>query len=300
MILLELDARFARSGRPCHGESPATHDVPGGRRAGTARRIIALAGGARPTGFTLIELLIVIGIIAVLMGILLPALNRAREQAKSVQCLRNLRQLGQAAFLYAQSYHGSLPISTAGIGRDWDFVANSSGVRPGWLWGGSTPLTVQQCPSYDGRSPTPTDPFTGYNYNTSYLGGGVGEVTPLGNPHVSPMRLAAVRHPTRIALFGDGQYAGGSNKFMRAPIRMDGTDIGDGLSAVSRTAGTQGYRHLHRTNVCYCDGHAEAVGDRYTATGTAVSGVISYNTDTAASAGTGFLSADNSAYDPGS
>ena len=241
-----------------------------------------------------------IGIIAVLVGILLPALNLAREQAKSVQCLSNLRQLGQAAFLYAHANHGSLPLSTAGVGRDWDFVVTASGVKPGWLWGGSTPLAVQQCPSYEGLSPTSTDVYTGYNYNTSYLGGGVGEVTPLGNPHVMPMRLAAVRHPTRIALFGDGQYAGGSNKFMRAPVRMDGTDIGDGLNPISRTAGTQGYRHLKRTNVCYCDGHAESVADRFTATGTSVGGTISYNPDVAAAPGTGFLSQDNSAYDPGS
>ena len=240
-----------------------------------------------------------IGIIAVLIGILLPALNVAREQAKSVQCLSNLRQLGQAAFIYAQSNHGSLPLSTAGVGRDWDFVVTSSGVRPGWLWGGTAPPAVQQCPSYDGHSPTPTDLYTGYNYNTSYLGGGVGEVTPLGNPHVAPMRLASVRHSSRIALFGDGQYAGGTNKFMRAPVRMDATDIGDGLTLVSRTAGTQGYRHLKRTNVCYCDGHAEPVADRYTVTGTAAGGVVSPHPDIAAAPGTGFLSADNSAYDPG-
>lgn len=235
-----------------------------------------------------------------LVGILLPALNVAREQAKSVQCLSNLRQLGQAAFVYAQSNRGSLPLSTAGVGRDWDFVVTASGVQPGWLWGGATLLSVQQCPSYDGRSATPTDPFTGYNYNTSYIGGGVGEVTPLGNPHVRPARLGAIRHSTRIALFGDGQYAGGTDKFMRAPIRVDGTDVGDGVSLVVRAAGTQGYRHRGRTNVCYCDGHAESVGERFTSTGVLAGGTIAYDAQTSAAPATGFLSADNSAYDPGS
>ncbi len=63
----------------------------------------------RRAGFTLVELLVVIGIIAVLIGMLLPALNRAREQARRAVCLNNVRQLTTAALLYVNENGGYLP-----------------------------------------------------------------------------------------------------------------------------------------------------------------------------------------------
>lgn len=83
-------------------------------------------------GFTLVELLVVIGIIAVLIAMLLPALKRAKEAAQRTGCMSNMKQLITAQRMYAEDWKGRLPfVNSAGMANDWKA---GSGNAPGWLY----------------------------------------------------------------------------------------------------------------------------------------------------------------------
>jgi prepilin-type processing-associated H-X9-DG protein len=237
-----------------------------------------------------VELLVVIGIITLLIAILLPALSGAQQNARTVDCLSNLRQMATAAQAYADTYGGLFPIayysdsnSTQQISYSWDFTTTknvSTGlitVEPGLLWCGDTNAKVQQCPMFFGNSNTTADPYTGYNYNTSYVGHGQFENI------VAPAKPSQIVQPSRCALFGDGQYASGADKYMRSPFPSAGD-----ASFMSRAAGTQGFRHRGKTNVAFCDGHAETLSQCFTNTTASQIPLVAV--------GTGFLSTDNSLY----
>jgi prepilin-type N-terminal cleavage/methylation domain-containing protein/prepilin-type processing-associated H-X9-DG protein len=110
------------------------------RRFGRARGV---RGFTR--GFTLVELLVVIGIIALLIAILMPALGRARDQAKKVQCASNLRNVGQSIFIYASQNKGKLPQHPGGSNWLWDLPNRT---RDALLLSGNVRDTLY-CPNND-------------------------------------------------------------------------------------------------------------------------------------------------------
>jgi len=95
-------------------------------------------------GFTLIELLVVIAVIAVLMGILMPTLNAARESGRKVVCQSNLRQIGLAHLLYAEDNQNKIVAAINAITREMWIVTLEPFYKE---------TTIKLCPSAKRRPP---------------------------------------------------------------------------------------------------------------------------------------------------
>ncbi|MHC4240804.1 MAG: type II secretion system protein [Planctomycetota bacterium] len=124
-------------------------------------KIISRRAGGGSRGFTLIELLVVIAIIAVLMAILMPALNRVKEQGKRAACLSNVKQMGLAWIMYADDNDSRIVngnTSTGGhnkdgtcwvywSGRDASEEQRINGIARGLLYEYCPNLKLYKCPT---------------------------------------------------------------------------------------------------------------------------------------------------------
>lgn len=157
-------------------------------------------------GFTLIELLVVIAIIAMLMAILAPALQRVKEQTRTIICRSNLRQYGIASRMYLDENDGRFPdpytwlYTKAGTGGTPD--ENIMDLKPdGSLWPYLKDKDVHMCPTFRIYAKQTGRRNAQYSYTmNAYLGGWRGGDT---NTSGGIVREIEVRHPAEIFCFSE-------------------------------------------------------------------------------------------------
>jgi prepilin-type N-terminal cleavage/methylation domain-containing protein/prepilin-type processing-associated H-X9-DG protein len=227
-------------------------------------------------GFTLIELLVVIAIIAVLAGLLLPALARAKDSAAVTKCKSNLRQQGLGLAMYVAdhaAYPGAAIVHNVAP-KYVNFWYDSLGLnsRGGWSSNG-----IFSCPSYkgtmregSGRMDGFTEPAGSYGYNRHGMGrwlyGGVPVVPDLGlgGGYYEPGRTGKSVSESAVVAPSD-MYAIADS---RTEINfVSGRDQGNYclLYATNNQVLFRGHervlppRHRQGFNVVFCDGHVETV-----------------------------------------
>lgn len=215
--------------------------------------------------FTLVELMIVISIITILMAMLLPTLNKARETARRSTCTNNLKQISFAVHSYAIDYKDWMPQAEHGrsswIGSTAVYLGASAQFPfyYGWV---NTKLSTQklyQCPSGNNQL------YYNVNYMYSKLVGcytGTG-INFASNPEQRPVRLSSVKNASEAVITLDGRCFSQTIWTFRGwnyalNIYVPGPDNTD-------------FRHQAALNLLYVDGHTGSVRNSWTLPGYACS-----------------------------
>ncbi len=222
------------------------------------RTIPALPAGGE--GFTLIELLVVFGIMTLLVGVLLPGLGRAREQARATACRSNIRQVSLANGMYAQDSGQVFAPGAAEFIKNlqrWHGSRNkveepfdsSRGPLVDYL---GSDRAIRACPTFEPDTRGFETGNGGYGYNNAYIGVQV-LVDAKGLTHVASDLAGAslhhVRRPADTVMFTDAAFAD------KRLIEYSFAEPRFFPEFGSRADPSIHFRHLKTANIAWCDGH---------------------------------------------